>query len=171
MGFLPGSLFEKLRPFLQSYEDCHNETLLGRHLAFDEMFCHPKHKTSDFGKRSMVGKIDGMYLPFDNPAIDLRYSGHARGITLSDTLVVIDEAQNFTPFEVKTILERIGRGSKAIVIGDPLQVDSAVTSRDINGFTGAIQHYLGMPYSALVKLERNYRHQISDDARRWRTFS
>lgn len=169
-GFLPGSLFEKLRPFLQSYEDCHNETDLGQKFPFIDMFRHPRYSLPDFpDKREFNGKIEGGKLPQGNAAIDFRYSGHARGVTLSDSLIIIDEAQNFTPYEVKTLCERVGRGSKMIIMGDPLQCDAVGhTSPEINGFTAAIRHYLPSPYSALVRMESNYRHQISDDARKWR---
>ena len=169
-GYLPGNLFAKMRPFLQSYEDCHNETSLGEHLSFVDMFRHPKYPLEDFPEpRNYKGLIEGGKLPLGNQAIEFRYSGHARGITLSDTLIIIDEAQNFTPYEIKTLSERMGKGSKLVVLGDPLQCDAiGHTSPEINGFTAGIKHYLDKPYSALVKLEQNYRHQASDDARKWK---
>jgi PhoH-like ATPase len=170
VGFLPGSLFQKIRPYLQGYIDCHNDnTELGKVLTFEDMFRHPTLPDTDFPKtRQYKGTIDGGKLPTCNSAIELRYIGHARGNTLTNTIISIDEAQNFTPFEIKTIMERAGPGSKVIITGDPLQVDNpSITSTDINGLTSAIRHYLGKPYFGMIRMNRNYRHQISDDSEGW----
>ncbi len=84
--------------------------------------------------------------------------------------MLIDEAQNFTPYEIKTILSRLGEGCKAIIMGDPDQTDNPSCSREINGLTHSINHYLGKPYSCLVKLSHNYRSQVSMDADAWKTY-
>jgi PhoH-like ATPase len=76
----------------------------------------------------------------------------------------IDEAEDLTPYEMKTIIERMGVSSKLIISGDPAQTRNPYCSRKYNGFTFAIKHYLPKPYSMLVKLNTNYRHQMSEDA-------
>jgi predicted ribonuclease YlaK len=65
----------------------------------------------------------------------------------------------------------MGEGSKAIIMGDPMQRDNPDCSIEINGLTSAIKHYLPKNYTALVKLTKNYRHQASKDASSWRVYS
>jgi predicted ribonuclease YlaK len=55
-------------------------------------------------------------------------------------------------------------GSKLLVLGDPAQIDNPLCTRDVNGLTHAIKHYLPMPYSALIHLPKNYRSQLSEDS-------
>ncbi len=175
VGALPGSLYDKLKPHLAPYIDAHRESELGRLFPFDEMLRHP-HFDNDFGpKRSDAAsntKINGCaYLPKYAEVVEMTYSGFMRGRSFRDAIVLLDEAQNFTPYEVKTILERTGEGCKVVVMGDPKQVDNPFCSREINGLTHAIQQYLPKPYVGLVTLSRNYRSQMSDDAREWKVFS
>jgi PhoH-like ATPase len=172
VGFLPGSLYEKIKPHITPYIDAHRESVLGSKYAFEEMFKHPVHET-DFGKRrseyASNTSIDGKFLP-NNEAVELTYSGYLRGRSFSNTLMIIDEAQNFTPYEMKTIIERAGEGCKIIIMGDPLQQDNPDCSSKINGLTHAIKHYLPKPYSALVSLGTNYRSIMSRDATDWKAY-
>ncbi len=175
VGALPGTLFEKIAPYLDSYNDAHETSVLDTCLPFEEMFCHPKFKQGGFKQRSEAAsrqKIPGgAYLPGNTQAIKMTYSGFMRGRSFLDTLILVDEAQNFTPYEVKTIIERAGEGSKIVIMGDPLQTDNPNCSREINGLTHAIRHYLDKPYAALVTLTRSHRSQMSEDAREMRVFS
>jgi hypothetical protein len=177
VGFLPGTLYDKLKPHLAPYIDAHKESLLGEIFPFEDILKHPRFE-NDFGEPRLKGKgdngpkIDGCaHLSSNSEVVEMTYSGYMRGRSFRDTLVLIDEAQNFTPYEVKTIIERLGEGCKGIIMGDPLQVDNPQCNREINGLTHAIQHYLEKDYSALVKLPRNYRSQMSEDAGSWRVFS
>lgn len=175
IGWLPGDLYSKIRPFLGSYIDAHNKSTLGSIMPFEEMFKHPKFDNG-FGeprkKEITSTKINNCaYLPSDCEVIELTYSGYMRGRSLEDTLLIIDEAPNFTPFEIKTIFQRLGEGSKCILLGDTSQIDNPFCSPDFNGFTHAIKYYLDKPYSILVKLTRNYRSQISQDSDDWKTFN
>jgi len=176
LGFLPGSLYDKLKHHLAPYKDAHRESDLGRLIPFEEMLKDPNFK-NDFGEpRSEQFKNlkinDKAYLPSNSEVIEITYSGFMRGRSLRDTLLLIDEAQNYTPYEIKTILERVGEGgSKAIIMGDPKQVDNPDCTRGINGLTHAIKHYLNSPYSSLISLSRNYRSQMSKDANSWKVYS
>lgn len=175
VGALPGSLYDKLKPHLAPYIDAHKESILGNLFSFDEMLRHPKFP-NDFGEPRSIpanqARINNCaHLPSHAEVVEMTYSGFLRGRSFRDTLIIIDEAQNFTPYEVKTILERMGDGCKGIVMGDPSQVDNPFCSIEINGLTHAIRHYLERPYTALVALTRNYRNQVSDDARTWKVFS
>lgn len=174
LGFLPGTLYEKLKPHLAPYIDSHNESELSELFPFEDMLKHPKFK-NDFGapreKEIQNKKINGGHLNPKSEIVEVTYSGFMRGRSFANTLLLIDEAQNFTPYEVKTISERMGIGSKCIIMGDPAQVDNPDCSREINGLTHSIQHYIAKPYSAIIRLSRNYRSQMSEDATEWKVYS
>lgn len=117
IGHLPGSMYEKLKPHLAPYIDSHNESSLGHCFPFEDMIKHPKFE-KDFGKRETKDKkIEEGYLNPHSEVIEVTYSGFMRGRSFLNMLLLIDEAQNFTPYEVKTMCERVGVGSKAIIMG------------------------------------------------------
>ena len=95
LGFLPGDLVEKVNPYLRPLYDALNE-LAGPEKA----------------ERLMTRGI-----------VEVAPLAFMRGRTLSDAFVILDEAQNTTPEQMKMFLTRIGMGSKAVVTGDPSQVD------------------------------------------------
>ncbi|MFC1741016.1 PhoH family protein [Nanoarchaeota archaeon] len=170
VGALPGDLYKKLKPFLNSYIDAHTMTVLGDIFPFDDLLRHPKYDT-DFGApRSEFSKNkiqDSAYLPNNREVMEMTYSGFMRGRSFSDTLIILDETQSWTPYEVKTILDRAGLGCKALVLGDPAQIDNPECTPAMNGLTHAINHYVGNHYVALINLTRNYRHPMSEDSEGW----
>ena len=173
LGFLPGGLYQKIKVYLESYADAHKLTRLYQEgISFEDMFLHPRFK-GDFGKtrNHIKGKtVNGRGLP-DREVIELAYSGFLRGRSFQRTLMIIDEAQNFTPYEMRTILTRLGEGSKVLVLGDARdQVDSTRCTSDINGLTHAVREYLGRPYSCVVPLSRVHRSQMAEDAVTWPTY-
>ncbi|MEK6964396.1 MAG: PhoH family protein [Nanoarchaeota archaeon] len=170
LGFLPGGLSEKLGPHLASYEDCHAETVLDRHLTFEDLFCHPHYPTRDYSQRRPELKnlvISGARLPSDRAVIKLVHTAHTRGRSVRRTLIIADEVQNLKPNEVRTITTRLGPESKIVFLGDTRQIDNPSCSHDINGLTYAIQRSLGRPYFRLVKLDKCYRNQVAEDAESW----
>lgn len=171
-GFLPGNLWEKMRPHLQSFIDSHKLSDLDE-FAFKEMILHPK-RANEFGDQRSINlkdkKFNGAYLPPGNEAILIEPASYFRGRSLSNTLLFVDEAQNFTPGEMKNIMSRVGVGSKIIVVGDPDQVDNPYCSKDINGLTASIKHFFGKPYVSLISLSRNRRSQASEDALGWNIY-
>ena len=174
VGFLPGDLYSKIKPHLGSYIDAHNTSSLGKNFAFEDMFRHPKF-SNDFGeprsKEVNERKTEGgAHLSGNCEAIELTYSGFMRGRSISNCFVIIDEAQNYTPYEMKTLLQRLGEGSKCVVMGDPKQLDNPFCSPDFNGLTHSIKHYLKERYSALVTLATNYRSQVSEDTEGWHLY-
>jgi len=171
VGFLPGNLWEKLEEDLQPFEDAHNRSSLNT-FNFSDMVLHPK-RTNKYGpKREFSGIIEGHWrLPIDREAFRVLSSGKSRGVSLERTIMVIDESQNFTPYEMRTLLGRLGVGSKAIILGDPDQFDNPLCSRDLNGLTAAVHHFMEKPYSFLINLNRNFRSQASNDTLTWTVFS
>ncbi len=172
IGFLPGSMYEKIKEHLKPFMDAHNHPQSAlKGFSFDELLKHPRYE-NEYGKRMTIPKLPGgALLPQNNEAIEMTYSGFARGRTFSNTLMVIDEGENLTPYEMKTLIERSGVGTKIIVIGDPFQVDNPKCTREINGLTHAIKQYLPMPYSALLHLPENFRSEMSRDSASWHVYN
>ena len=170
-GTLPGGLWEKIKGTLLPFEKSHKGSDL-RHIPFVDMFCHPNYK-NDLGvtRRKDIKKINGASLPPRHEAIELMYSGDIRGVSFTKCLMEISEAQNFTPYEMKTIIGRAGNGCKIIIDGDPDQFDNPDCSRDRNGLTSSIDHFLGRPNVGLIKLTGNRRHVLAGHARSMRAFS
>ena len=171
-GALPGTLLDKLKPHLRPYIDAHRETIM-KDFPFNEMFKHPKYE-NDYGsprnKEISSKSINGGKLP-DMEVIDLIYSGFIGGASIRDTFIVIDEAQDFTPYEMKTIIERIAEGSKIIICGDAMQTRNPKCTPKVNGLTFAIKHFLPKHYSGLVYLNKNYRDQASEDSDSMRAYN
>ena len=85
-----------------------------------------------------------------------------RGSTLDNTIVIIDESQNYTESQLKTVLTRVGHNTKVIVIGHELQCDLEDPSR--SGFKSYIEHFRGQDRTAFCNLVNNYRSWISRHA-------
>ena len=82
-----------------------------------------------------------------------------RGSTLENSVVIIDEAQNFTVPQLKKVLTRVGQQSKVIVIGHDLQCD--LDNPNSSGFMRYIEHFKDKPRAAICELTNNYRGWIS----------
>lgn len=172
VGYLPGNLFDKIRPHIAPYIDAHKESNMGRKLRFEDMLLHPNFK-NDFGDardKQLEKALGGYFHPYKEP-IEMTFSGFMRGRSFTNTLILMDETQNWTPYEVKTLIERSGEGCKIIVMGDPAQVDNPLCTREINGLTSAISQYIDKPYSSLLRLSTNYRSQMSADSLSWKVYS
>ena len=172
VGFLPGDLLQKLMPHLGPISDAHGESSLMKHLTFKQMFLDVVHKT-DFGsQRGFKGKVDcgnaKVSLP-ERPVLEVAHIGHLRGRSLPRALIMVDEAQNLTPYEMKTLIERGANGTKIVISGDPLQSDRG--SLDRNGLTWAISKYLHRNYVAMVYLQRNNISQASADTQGFKVYS
>ena len=112
MGYLPGDIDEKTAPYMMSLY-YNMEQIIGK-------------ERLEVLKRAGVGQV-----------IPLAYM---RGLTLTDSIVVLDEAQNATPSQIKTFLTRIGNGSKFIVNGDLMQSDIKIS----NGLEDSIKRFTGL---------------------------
>jgi predicted ribonuclease YlaK len=162
-GFLPGSAYEKAKPYLQSYIDAHR--LLGYDLtnhggiSFDNLLADPFNENDEFGRRKQ-NKIFKRYLPPKRKAIEVAHLRFSRGRTFENLIILVDEAQNYTPFEIKQLIERVGKGSKIIIIGDPNQVDNPSLDKNFNGLTYSANVFMNKhPKMNIIRLDKNYRSQ------------
>jgi PhoH-like ATPase len=142
IGFLPGDIKSKLDPFMQPLFD--NLSLIQD--QYDE--------TSTEYKR-----IHDM---LTNGKLVITPLAYIRGRHLSKIYFIIDEAQNLTPHEVKTIITRAGEGTKVVFTGDPYQIDTPYLDSRSNGLTVLIDKMKGEPLYAHVTLEKGERSRLAE---------
>lgn len=142
IGFLPGSEQEKLSPWMQPIFD-NLEFLLNEQGS---------------GKRSN-DRLD--YL-IDSNVIDIKALTYIRGRSLPQQFIVVDEAQNLTPHEVKTIITRAGHGTKLVLTGDPYQIDHPYLDSTSNGLTHVVEKFRGQSMAAHVTLVKGERSPLAE---------
>lgn len=142
IGFLPGDIESKLDPYMQPLFD--NISFIQN--QFEE-------GTEDFKRISEMlgsGKLQIMPLTY------------IRGRSLSNAYFIVDEAQNLTPHEVKTIITRAGEGTKIVFTGDPYQIDTPYLDSRSNGLTYLIDKMKGQSIYAHITLEKGERSQLAE---------
>lgn len=128
IGFLPGTEEEKIRPFMRPIMD--NLEIL---VDSDE-------KERYRNENELLDKVQEL---FDRRIITTEAVAYLRGRSIAKTWVVIDEAQNLSPKQVKSIVTRIGEGSKLVLIGDPEQIDEPFLDSRSNGLCYASEKMKG----------------------------
>ena len=128
IGFLPGSEQEKISPLLRPIVD---------NL---EILMDSDRKKVRRSEEDLHGRID--YL-FETGVITAEAMNFMRGRSITDTWLMIDEAQNLTPRQVKGIITRVGYGTKVILLGDPAQIDHPLLDERTNGLSYAAERMRG----------------------------
>ena len=140
LGFLPGSLEEKLNPWMQPIHDA-LELLSDLNMGND-------HRRSNDLMRSGNIVVEAL--------------SYIRGRSIAHQFMVIDEAQNLTPLEVKTIITRVGPGTKIIFTGDPYQIDNPYVDSSSNGFNYIISKFREQPIAAHIELQKGERSELAE---------
>jgi PhoH-like ATPase len=140
LGFLPGSLEEKLSPWMQPIHD--TLELLG-----DLNMGHESRRSADLIRSGTI-VIEAL--------------SYIRGRSIANQFMIIDEAQNLTPVEVKTIVTRVGQGTKIILTGDPYQIDNPYVDSASNGFNYIVSRFRGQPTAAHIELQRGERSELAE---------
>jgi PhoH-like ATPase len=140
LGFLPGSLEEKLAPWMQPIHDA-LELLSDLNMGSD-------HRRSTDLMRSGTIMVEAL--------------SYIRGRSIAHQYMVIDEAQNLTPLEVKTIITRVGTGTKIIFTGDPYQIDNPYVDSSSNGFNYIISKFRDQAISAHIELQKGERSELAE---------
>ena len=150
IGFLPGDLDEKLAPWMQSYFDNLDQLIPG---------------TADKGTYFTGGKKtkNWTYL-IDTDTLQIQPINSIRGRSISKAIMIIDEAQNLTPHEVKTLITRAAEGTKIILSGDPFQVDDPFLDQNSNGLTYVTQRMKGSEIFATVFFTEGVRSRLAEEA-------
>jgi len=142
IGFLPGDIQSKINPYMQPLWD--NLGIIKN--QFDE-------------KEREYRKVDEMVETEKLHIVPLAY---IRGRSLSNVIFIVDEAQNLTPHEVKTIITRAGERTKIILTGDIFQIDTPYLDASSNGLSYLIDRVRGNPLYAHVHLEKGERSALAN---------
>jgi PhoH-like ATPase len=140
LGFLPGTLEEKLNPWMQPIHDALE--LLG------DLNMGHEHRRSHDLMRSGVIVVEAL--------------SYIRGRSIAHQYMIIDEAQNLTPLEVKTIITRVGTGTKIVFTGDPYQIDNPYVDSASNGFNYIVSKFRPQAIAAHVELQKGERSELAE---------
>lgn len=151
IGFLPGDEQEKISPLMRPIID-NLEQLIDS--------CEEKRYENE---SELKGKIDEI---FDRGLVQAEALNFIRGRSIVRTYLIIDEAQNMTPAQVKGIITRAGKGTKIILLGDPNQIDRSFLDEWTNGLSYAAEHMKGSSLCWQITLcaEECQRSQLAMDA-------
>ncbi len=144
LGYLPGSIEEKLDPWMQPIFD-NLEFLL----------------VSGGAKRRGIRGFDEL---FESGQLQVEPLTYIRGRSLPQQYVIVDEAQNLTPHEVKTIITRCGEGAKIVLTGDPFQIDNPYVDSASNGLTVTADRLRGEPLVGHLLLSKGERSELANIA-------
>jgi PhoH-like ATPase len=140
LGFLPGSLEEKLDPWMTAVTDAL--------VALTDTRSHAD-------ARSILDELT------TRNKLSLETVTYLRGRSLQDTFIVVDEAQNLEPTTLKTILTRVGQGTKVVFTGDTSQIDAPYLSEHNNAVSVLVDRFAGEPCFGHVRLTHCERSEVA----------
>ncbi len=143
IGFLPGELEEKLKPWMQPIFD-------NLELLLNLSYSNRGHDAY----RELV----------DQRILQIEALTYIRGRSIPSQYMIIDEAQNLTPHEVKTIITRAGENTKVILTGDPYQIDNPYIDSSSNGLTYVVERFKDQPLAGHMTLARGERSDLAEIA-------
>lgn len=155
LGFLPGTLDEKMRPWLQPIYD-----------ALDLLM----QPAGNQGPRRKQQKKENLNEPASKPydaliergIIEIEALCYIRGRSIPNRFFILDEAQQLTPQEAKTVVTRMSRGSKLVLVGDPAQIDNPYVDSRSNGLVFTRNRLKGQPFAAHITLLRGERSPLAE---------
>jgi len=140
IGYLPGAKEEKLSHWMQPLFD-NLEYILSVH------------------KRPNLKSIDSI---INNSMVEIEAITYIRGRSLPNMYIIIDEAQNLSPHEIKTIVSRAGEKTKVVLTGDPYQIDSPYLDSNSNGLSYLVEAFKGQRIYGHVVLEHSERSMLAE---------
>jgi PhoH-like ATPase len=145
IGYLPGDIQEKLTPWMQPLYD-----------NFDLIFGTQDVKDKPAHWRRGHEELIEMGL------LQIEPLTYIRGRTIPKQFLIVDEAQNLTPHEVKTILTRAGEGTKVILTGDPDQIDNPYVDAASNGLTYVVERFKNEALAGHITLVKGERSSLAE---------
>ena len=142
IGFLPGDVASKISPYMEPLYD-------------NLKFIHSQYREKDKEFKNITEALE-------NERIVVSPLAYIRGRSLSNIIFIIDEAQNLTPHEIKTIITRAGENTKMIFTGDIFQIDTPYLDSQSNGLSFLIDRVKGNRLYAHVKLEKGERSELAN---------
>jgi PhoH-like ATPase len=144
IGFLPGTEEEKMGPWMGALDD--NLEVLAK----------SDGSAGDWGRAATNELV--------RSKIKIKSMNFMRGRTFLNKFVIIDEAQNLTPKQMKTLITRAGPGTKIVCLGNLAQIDTPYLTEGSSGLTYAVDRFKGWPHSGHVTLARGERSRLADFA-------
>jgi PhoH-like ATPase len=135
IGFLPGTMEEKMSPWLMPIQD-NLQFLMGNDKVTLQMY-------------------------LEKGLIEIEALTYIRGRSISNAFIIIDEAQNLTTHELKTIITRVGEGTKIVLTGDVEQIDNVYIDATTNGLTHAVEKFKDFELAAHITLHKGERSRIA----------
>lgn len=137
LGFLPGDINEKMAPWLAPIVD---------------------------NFRNQFGDLSYFDMLMENEIIDVAPLSHIRGRSFNDSIIIVDEAQNATIHELKTVITRTGKNSKIVLLGDTEQVDIPYVDKFSNGLTIVVEKMKESHLTGHVSFTKGYRSELANVA-------
>jgi len=134
IGFLPGTLEEKMMPWIAPLKD-NLEYLFGNRMALEEQM--------------------------DQGIVEIEAMTYIRGRSIANAFIIVDEAQNLTAHELKTIITRVGHGTKLVLTGDVEQIDNSYVDAVSNGLTHAVEKFKEYQIAGHVTLKKGERSRLA----------
>ena len=155
IGFLPGTEEEKMTPWMGALED--NLDVLNKPAEQD-----PAHS----GQGASYGGDWGRAATMDliRSRIKIKSLNFMRGRTFINKYLIIDEAQNLTPKQMKTLITRAGPGTKVVCLGNIAQIDTPYLTEGSSGLTYVVDRFKGWQHSGHITLQRGERSRLADHA-------
>ncbi|MBT8037406.1 MAG: PhoH family protein [Verrucomicrobiae bacterium] len=154
LGFLPGSLDDKMKPWLQPIYD-----------ALD-LLMQPVTQQGPRRKQKKESVAESVSKPYDDlierGVIEIEALCYIRGRSIPNRFFILDEAQQLTPQEAKTVVTRMSRGSKLVLVGDPAQIDNPYVDSRSNGLVFTRNRLKGQPFASHVALSRGERSPLAE---------
>jgi PhoH-like ATPase len=135
IGFLPGTMEEKMSPWLMPIQD-NLQFLMGNDKITLDIY-------------------------MQKGTIEIEALTYIRGRSISNAFIIIDEAQNLTTHELKTIITRVGEGTKIVLTGDVEQIDNVYIDATTNGLTHAVEKFKKFDLAAHVTLQKGERSKVA----------
>ncbi len=151
IGFLPGTEEEKMGPWMGALEDNLEVLNMG-----DTEAGSSASNGNDWGRTATMELI--------RSKIKIKSLNFMRGRTFLNKLLIIDEAQNLTPKQMKTLITRAGPGTKVICLGNIAQIDTPYLTEGSSGLTFVVDRFKGWPHAGHVTLQRGERSRLADYA-------
>ena len=154
IGFLPGTEEEKMLPWMGALED--NLEVL--HAGQSSTLAGPTGSggSQDWSKSPTLDLI--------RSRIKVKSLNFMRGRTFLKKYLIIDEAQNLTPKQMKTLVTRAGPGTKVVCLGNIAQIDTPYLTEGSSGLTYVVDRFKGWPHSGHITLQRGERSRLADHA-------
>lgn len=134
IGYLPGTMEEKMLPWLMPIQD---------NLKF------------------LMGDRTSLEMYMDKGKIEVEALTYIRGRSIANAFIVIDEAQNLTKHEIKTIITRIGEGTKIVLTGDIEQIDNVYVNETSNGLVHAVEKFKEYPIAGHMTFRKGERSELA----------